>query len=164
MPLVVADTSPIRYLVEIRQIGILPHLFPRILVPEVVLGELRHAAAPEPVRLWAKSPPDWFEVLPVGETADPAFQSLDAGERSALILGMTLAADLILIDDRKGAAAALRKGFEVTGTLGLLTRASQRGLLDLANSLDQLKLTNFHYRQEVFDQLLRKYGARSHGQ
>jgi predicted nucleic acid-binding protein len=39
---------------------------------------------------------------------------------------------MILIDERKGANAALRKGFEVMGTLGILDRAAERGLLDLA--------------------------------
>ena len=34
---------------------------------------------------------------------------------------MILGADLVLIDDRKGAAAAREMGFEVAGTLGLLS-------------------------------------------
>jgi predicted nucleic acid-binding protein len=102
--------------------------------------------------------PAWLDVLEVTPSDDPAFQALDAGERSALTLGMSIGADLILIDDRKGAAVALQKGFEVTGTLGLLTRSAQRGLLDLADALARLKRTNFHYRQELFDNLLKKYG------
>ncbi len=69
---------------------------------------------------------------------DPAFQALDDGERSALTLGLTLGAKLILIDDRKGAVVALQKGFQATGTLGLLTRSAQRGLLDLADALAAL--------------------------
>jgi hypothetical protein len=88
---------------------------------------------------------------------------LDDGEKSALTLGMTLGADLILIDDRKGAAVALQKGFEITGTLGLLTRSAQRGILDLADALARLKRTNFHYRQELFDDLLKKYGESGKG-
>ena len=47
---------------------------------------------------------------------DTAFHALDDGEKSALTLGMALGAELILIDDRKGAAVALRKGFQITGT------------------------------------------------
>jgi predicted nucleic acid-binding protein len=54
-----------------------------------------------------------------------------------------LRADLIFIDDHKGAAVALQKGFEITGTLGLLTRSAQRGLLDLTDALERLKRTNF---------------------
>lgn len=98
--------------------------------------------------------------MPAPPGDDPAFEALDEGERSALALGIALRADLILIDERKGAAAALRKGFEVTGTLGLLTRGSQRGLVDLGPALERLKRTNFHYRQEFLDELLNKHGRR----
>jgi predicted nucleic acid-binding protein len=80
MLLVVADTSPIRYLVEIGQIGILPQLFEKIFIPAVAYDELRHPSAPAPVRAWANSPPDWLEVLPVTASNDPVFESLDEGE------------------------------------------------------------------------------------
>ncbi len=163
MLLVVADTGPIRYLVEIGHIGILPQLFERIFIPSPVYDELRHPSAPAPVRAWVNAPPAWLEVLPVTVSDDPAFEALDDGEKSALTLGMTLGANLILIDDRKGAAVALRKGFQITGTLGLLTRAAQRGILDLADALARLKRTNFHYRQELFDDLLKKYGESGRG-
>ena len=76
---------------------------------------------------------------------------------------MTLGAELILIDDRKGAAVALQIGFQVTGTLGLLTRSAQRGILNLPDALARLKRTNFHYRQELFDDLLKKYAQRRNG-
>jgi predicted nucleic acid-binding protein len=160
--LVVADTSPIRYLVQIGHIRVLPELFERIFIPSLVYDELRHGSAPAPVRAWASELPAWVEArrAPVGN--DPALRSLDDGENSALMLGMTLGAQLILIDERKGAAVALKKGFEVTGTLGLLTRATQCGLLDLRDSLEQLKGTNFHYRQELFDELLTKYSDSGH--
>lgn len=159
MLLVVADTGPIRYLVEIGQIEIVPRLFQKILVPEPVFRELSHESAPRVVRMWAINLPNWADVLPTSPIDDPALFTLDEGERAALALGLSLGADLILVDDRKGAAAALHKGFAVTGTLGLLTRAAQLGLLDLADALATLKQTNFHYRQEMLDELLKKYGA-----
>ena len=120
---------------EIGHIGLLPQLFERIFIPSLVYDELRHPAAPTPVRAWANALPAWLVVLSVAVSDDPAFQPLDDGEKSALTLGMTLGADLILIDDRKGAAVALQKGFQITGTLGFLTRSAQRGLLDLADAL-----------------------------
>ncbi len=163
MLLVVADTGPICYLVEIGHIGILPQLFERIFIPSPVYDELRHPSAPAAVRAWVNAPPAWLEVSPVTVSDDPAFEALDDGEKSALTLGMTLGANLILIDDRKGAAVALRKGFQITGTLGLLTRAAQRGTLDLADALASLKRTSFHYRQELFDDLLKKYGESGRG-
>lgn len=58
------------------------------------------------VREWAEARPEWLKVMPPPPTADPALLSLHAGERSALALGISLHADLILIDERKGANVA----------------------------------------------------------
>jgi predicted nucleic acid-binding protein len=63
-------------------------------------------------------------------------------------------ADLLLMDDREGVIAARSKGLTVTGMLGALGLAAHHGLLNLAQAFDRLKLTNFHYRQDVMDQSL----------
>jgi predicted nucleic acid-binding protein len=67
---------------------------------------------------------------------------------------LSLHADLILIDERKGTAVALEKGPDATGTLGVLRLASRRGLVDLADCFARLKRTNFRYRQKIMDELL----------
>jgi hypothetical protein len=53
MRLVVADTGPPNYLVLVGASEVLPTLFDKILVPEVVWAEPRHRRAPEPVSAWA---------------------------------------------------------------------------------------------------------------
>jgi predicted nucleic acid-binding protein len=154
MRLVVADTSPVYYLLSTGHIELLPQLFGKVFVPETVHRELSHPAAPSLVRDWAVIPPDWLEVASAGESDDVALRSLGAGERAAIALAMSLHADLILIDERKGTNAALGKGFDVTGTLGVLALAGRRGLVDLADSFAKLKRTNFRYRQKIMDELL----------
>jgi len=52
MRVVVADTSPIRYLVRIGQIDLLPRLFKTIFLPSAVAEELLHPSAPPSVRDW----------------------------------------------------------------------------------------------------------------
>jgi predicted nucleic acid-binding protein len=156
MLLVVADTSPIRYLVQIDQIELLARLFQKILIPSIVADELRHPSAPAAVRAWIKAPPAWLDVVTAPESNDPALNTLDPGEKAALALGASQRADLILIDERKAAAVALKKGFETTGTLGVLDLAARRGLIDLKTVLDRLKGTNFRYRQAILDALLRQ--------
>jgi len=64
MPLVVADTSPLVYLILIESIEILPQLFESVIIPDAVRAELCHRLAPEPVRIWAEAPrPDADLVL-----------------------------------------------------------------------------------------------------
>ena len=157
MRLVVADTSPLRYLVQIGQIGLLPQLFEKVFVPSVVSEELCHPSAPEAVRNWMISPPDWLEISAVSAGDDPSLRVLDEGEKAAITLGLLLSADLILIDDRRGAVLARAKGFAVTGTLGILDLAARRGMVDLAHALTRLRTTNFRAREELFDALLKQH-------
>ena len=51
-------------------------------------------------------------------------------------------------------------GITVTGTMGLLARASKRGMIDLADAFARLKLTNFRYRQETMDKFLAEQGSK----
>lgn len=107
MLLVIADTSPIRYLVQVGHIDLLhPPVCSR-------LNSNRSG-----VRTWrsfgASSRPGLDQIAPCNH--DPALSNLDPGERAAIALGITLKADLVLIDERRGNAAATGKGLEVTGT------------------------------------------------
>jgi predicted nucleic acid-binding protein len=98
--------------------------------------------------------PAWVEVHPASASDDVSLERLDAGEGAAIVLAVEFDADMLLMDDREGVIAALRKGFRVAGTLGVLSMASRHGLLNLADAFDRLKRTNFHYRQELMDQFL----------
>lgn len=157
MRLVVADTSPVRYLIQIGQIGLLAELFERVILPVAVAEELRHPSAPPAVREWALASPGWIDILEAPELDDPMLKSLDAGERAAIAVAISVNAHLVLIDDRKGAAAATRSGLEVTGTLGVLDLAAERKLIHLADALTRLQQTNFRYRPELLNALLRKH-------
>lgn len=77
---VVADTSPLCYLLLIEQIGLLPSLFERVLIPKAVAAELAHAAADRKLRDWIALPPAWLEIVEAPPTG-AELSRLDAGER-----------------------------------------------------------------------------------
>lgn len=81
MHLVVADTSPIFYLLSIDHVDLLPQLFGKVFVPDAVHQELSHSAAPQVVRDWVAGLPGWAEVKSAEATDDAALQPLGAGER-----------------------------------------------------------------------------------
>lgn len=157
MKIVVADTSPIRYLILIGQINILPSLFEAISVPIEVVAELRDPSAPPAVRDWIQTPPAWLSIHESIAIDDPLLVTLDLGERSAISLGIQLDADVILIDERAGAAVAVKKGFETTGTLGVLELAALNGLIDFVEVFDRLKMTNFRYPNLLAEALLSRH-------
>ena len=60
--LVIADTSPLNYLILIDALEFLPRLYPQVILPRGAWQELQNADAPPPVKLWAQALPDWIEV------------------------------------------------------------------------------------------------------
>jgi predicted nucleic acid-binding protein len=155
MRLVVADTGPLNYLVLIEQVAILPTLFEKIFVPQIVRDELRHDEAPENVRRWIADPPSWVEIVPADhDVDDPALVDLDDGERAAIQLAARIGAELLLIDDREAVNVARTLGFAVTGTLGILDLAASRGMIRLVDAVERLKNTSFRCRPDVLDALL----------
>jgi predicted nucleic acid-binding protein len=153
--IVVADSSPIHYLVLIGHSEVLPVLFERVIIPVAVRDELVRTGAPETVRRWAQAPPPWLEIHPpTGAPLDHSLENLDEGERAALELAASIGADLVLLDDREGARAARTKGLRVIGTLRVLQLGAHRRLLNLDDAFERIKRTNFRYRQGIMDELL----------
>lgn len=152
MIVVVADTSPLRYLVLIQCEHLLPLLYSKIWIPEAVLGELREANV-DSVRQWSSKLPEWVEVRKVQDVGFQEIADLDLGEREALALARELGANLVLIDERPGTAVARSLGFKATGTLGVLVEAAQSGLVSIDEALDRLGRTNFRRTPDLFAQI-----------
>jgi predicted nucleic acid-binding protein len=157
--IVIADAGPPHYLVLTGYIDVLPKLFTTVFIPDAVHAELSHQEAPQSVRHWIASHPEWLTVSATRAIDDASLNMLDGGERAAVALAMELRADLILMDDRVGVAAARARGLAVTGTLGILAMAARDGTVDLAEAFAKLKTTNFRYRQEILDFLLSRHPA-----
>lgn len=75
--IVVADTSPINYFVQIGCESVLPSLYQRVLIPHSVLDELGHPGAPKVVAKWLLELPRWIEVRRTVALPDAALAELD---------------------------------------------------------------------------------------
>jgi len=143
--IVVADSSPLLYLVLINQIDLLRSFYSEVIIPDAVADELRSTGSPAPVRVWISSPPVWAQVrLVTPEQIAAVAADLDLGERAAIALADALSADLLLIDDTHGRSEARRRHLRVTGTLGVLRTAAERGLIEVPDILSRLKATSFY--------------------
>jgi predicted nucleic acid-binding protein len=121
MTVVVADTSPLNYLLLVGEIAILPSLYGQVFLPPEVLAELSDADAPPQVLKWIQQQPAWLQVRhPRMMQGDAALGRLDPGERAAIILAQQELDVLLLIDDAAGRTEATRRGIPNTGTLGVL--------------------------------------------
>ncbi len=155
MSLVVADTSPINYLLQIDAIELLPKLFGTILIPDAVSLEISRDQAPLAVRSWARALPEWVAVQSTKIQSDAALQSLDDGEQQAISLALAVGATTLLIDERRGTAVAKSLGLTTLGTLGVLAICHRRHWIDGYQALQSLiTTTNFRVGDLVVSQYL----------
>ena len=80
--------------------------------------------------------------------------NLGAGERDAILLAQELGAELVLMDDRKGRQAAIKRGLAVSGTLAVLVTAARNDLIDLPTAIRQLLQTSFRAPADLIQSLL----------
>lgn len=161
--LIVADTSPLNYLIRIGATEILRQLFANVVVPPEVREELSVQAAPEVVRAWIDRPPAWLSVRSVDSVIkdDPRWNFLDPGERAAIALASAHQPCILLLDERRGTAVARSLGLDVLGTLGILDEAARRRLISLPEMIERLKTTSFRYPKSVVDRLLAEDSRRN---
>lgn len=153
---VIADTSPLNYLVLIDAVHILPELFAKVTIPEAVLRELSARGAPPEVRAWISKVPGWLSVTRARMSlGDERLESLGAGEREAIALALEDPSDALLImDEAKGRQEAANRQLRFIGMLGVLDKAAARGLIDLPSCIGRLSRTNFHITPSLLKALL----------
>jgi predicted nucleic acid-binding protein len=159
--LVVADAGPLIYLSSLGHLDLLRSLHDQVLIPEQVWAEVveRGAGLPGSTEVAAAH---WLQRHRV-DPSDPIMlglaAALDMGEAAAISLATLHRADLLLIDERRGRAAARRLGITVQGTLGVLVRAKRaRLILDVRSALGRLRAVGFRIDSAIEQQVLREAG------
>lgn len=155
--IVIADTSPINYLVLIEAIEVLPELFGEVIIPQAVFVELNHPKASQTVRNFIADKPKWLKVVNVNVPPNSGLENLDYGEREAIYLAELQKADLVVIDERKGFQEAERRNLIVVGTLFVLESAAENGLLDLKEAIEKLKKTSFRIAPKILEEILDRF-------
>ena len=120
--IVVADASPLNYLIQIECDNLIRDLYTNVLIPIGVMEELKHPSAPTSVAAWVFRLPLWIDVRLVRPRDDDALKVLDRGEREAIQLAEEQHASLLLIDERRGRSEAKRRGISTIGTRNIACR------------------------------------------
>ncbi|HUI41209.1 MAG TPA: DUF3368 domain-containing protein [Terriglobia bacterium] len=142
--IVIADTSPVNYLVLISEAEILQRLYGRVVIPEAVFRELQHPQTPPAVAEWIGRRPARLEIHRTAMLPDATLRSLAEGESEAINLAEQHRPEaLLLIDEGRGRREATRRNLRITGTLGVLNDAASRGWVDLPSALERLRQTTF---------------------
>lgn len=157
---VVADTTPLNYLILIGRDHVLEEMFGEVLIPQAVVDELHHPKAPPAVTEWLKQTPGWLKVVPVTQLDESI--RLGKGENEAISLAMEQKVQVILMDERRGRAAAAERGLLPVGTLNVLDLADEKRLLNGLDALDDLRRTTFRVEAELLVQFETRMRERRH--
>ena len=147
--IVIADTSCLIVLTRIDALTVLQSLYGQLYITEEVAAEYG-----EPL-------PDWIKVEAVKDRRffHVLLSVLDPGEASSLALALELKDVLLIVDEFKGRKEALRLGIKITGTLGLLVKAKQEGIISqLRPVLHQLNTAGFRISEALAEEILKQAG------
>ena len=151
--LVVSDTSPLRYLVEVGAVEVLPKLYSSVLTTPQVMQELCGEHFPDSVRMWAQHAPLWLKVESPLQMR--FLDQLDDGEASALSLACERGCHLLLVDERAGSRVAHDCGIRTIGTLGILLEAGYENLIDFHAAIQSLTTrTAFRHSKVLIDSVI----------
>lgn len=159
--MVIADTSPLNYLILVGADGVLPRMYGEVTITTGVMRELSHSGTPAAVTRWISSPPDWLKIVGIRQIGPEELGDLGLGEREAIVLATEHGSGvLLIIDDAQGRLLASRRGIDTTGTLGVLDVAAEKGWLDLRTAISQLRRTTFYAKPSLYKRLLDRDAAR----
>ncbi|MBS1789207.1 MAG: DUF3368 domain-containing protein [Acidobacteria bacterium] len=154
--IVVSDTTPLRYLIELEAVHLLETLFSQVIIPPEISHELQGTNTPQKVKDWMQARPAWLEICAVDASSYVPVIEIHAGEREAIALAIELVADGILVDDKDARREAQRAGLTIIPTLAILELAARRNLIDLPAVMAQLPKTSFHISQKLYDEMLER--------
>ena len=150
--LVIADATPLHYLILIGEINLLHDLYDTVLVPNGVLAELSHPRTPSRVRERVGALPPWVNVVQ-SKTFELPFQALGLGEREAIAIARRDEASILLTDDSRAREAAATVG---TQTIPILSTAGDLGMVDFRDALRRLGQTNFRVSRKLIEGLMKQ--------
>ena len=139
----VSNTSPLLNLAIIDQLHLLQQQFVEVLIPTVVLAELKPGTDyPGTERIRHALDTQWLRVVELKDDtlARALSLELDQGEAAAIAVAIELSHTQILMDERDGRAKAKALGLQPVGILGVLLQAKLAGQIpSVETSLRALK-------------------------
>jgi predicted nucleic acid-binding protein len=124
---VVSDAGPLISLGRLDLLDLLGALFSEVRVPDAVIGEcLARPGNIDAQRIQLAL--DKGLLVTCSTAPQATLHGLELGESAAILCALEIGAS-VLMDERAGRERALAMGLAVIGTLGVLVRARQRGLV-----------------------------------
>ncbi len=142
---VIADTSCLIALTNIGQMALLKELYETVYITEEIARE------------FGEEIPEWIKIEKVKNQKYQQLLNrlLDIGEASAIALALENDNSLLILDDLKGRKEAEKLGLKATGTLGVLVKAKNQGVIPTIKPvIEGLKTNGFRISDAIENEIL----------
>ncbi len=142
---IITDTSVLILFQKISRLDLLQNIYEEIITTPEIAAE------------YGNDLPVWIKIQVV---TDRKYQELlelhvDKGEASAIALAKEYSDVLLLLDDLKARKLAAKSNLKFTGTLGIITKAKNDGLIDTIKPvLDKIQKTDFWISDKILKEIL----------
>jgi len=154
MRLIVSDAGPLIALSRIGKLSLLADMFDDIVVPSIVLHELRLEEQRPGVEQLAEAFKQQESFRCMTAQDQRKIPGLDDGEAAAIRLSAQLKCPL-LIDERRGRTAARHHNLQVVGTGRILLWAKEKGLIESVQAcLNELQGAGYRLSDPLCRRLL----------
>lgn len=156
---VIVNSTPLIVLCGIGRLDILQKLYHEIFIPTAVYQEV--TAVEDSACMQIKTAGEWIHVEQIQDHAEKKMYKakLHAGEVEVMILAQEQKADLVIIDDNAAKKTAKYLGLTVTGTLGVLLKAKQKGVIEkIYPLLLEIKRNGFYIDSVLENTVLEQAG------
>ena len=149
MKAIIADTSCLIIYDKINKLEILRNTFVELIVTDEVSEEFG-GQLPDWITIWQITNKNQYPELA---------KNLGKGEASSITLALEFDNSLLIIDERKGRKVAEEMKIEIIGSLGVLIKAKETGVIkSVKKILNLIDKTNFRISNSIKEQILKKAG------
>lgn len=145
---VVVNTTPLIALAEIGELHLLKDLYGIIEIPNAVFKEIES----EPAYTEVREATDWIKVVDVDKPEQKKLLSsrLHTGEVEVILYAKDTNADLVILDDKLARKTAKYMDLTITGTLGVIVKAKEKGYVNAVKPImDKLIRNGLYISPEI---------------
>jgi len=152
--LVIADSGPIFSLAILDNLDLLNQIFDEIKIPKAVWDEV---SLDKTTKFYNKINAFFKPKVKKIKSFNELTFVMDYGESESVVLYKELNANFLLVDDKKARNIAENLGVNCIGTLGVLSVAKNKGLInELRPKFKTLIENNRHYSIKLLNNLLER--------
>lgn len=147
---VIVNSTPLIALGKAGKLNVLKEMYGEIIIPEAVFGEV--TAKDDIARRLLLNNESWIKVQTISDSLEKKMyrSRLHEGEVEVMILAREKNADLVIIDDYAARKTAEYLGLKLTGTVGVLIKAKQSGIIDnIMPVIQTMEQNGIYYSEQL---------------